>query len=162
MRIIVTGVPGCGKTTLATQLAAELGVRYLGKDQIKEALWDAIGPGDITWSHELGAAASVALLHLTGALDDAVVDHPVPSAHSEEWRALADVVEVHVRCAPEVGRERYASRNRHPCHFDQDRITDYDVWLDDDAKRAPLGPRLDVDSSDEVDVTPIVEWVRSL
>jgi predicted kinase len=162
MRILVTGVPGCGKSTVATKLASELGARYLGKDQIKEALWDALGPGDLEWSHALGTAASVALLSLVETTPEVVVDHPIPTAHAEEWAALADVVEVHITCPPEVGRDRYANRDRHPCHFDEVRIADYHDWLEDDARRPPIGPRFTVDSTGDVDIAPIVEWIDSL
>jgi predicted kinase len=59
--VLVTGLPGSGKTSLATPLAAALGLPMLSKDTIKEALWDALGPGDRVWGTQLGTAAAVAL-----------------------------------------------------------------------------------------------------
>ena len=44
--IVVTGAPGSGKSTVAVPLARRLGVPLIAKDDIKEALWDHIGPGD--------------------------------------------------------------------------------------------------------------------
>ncbi|HEX8858768.1 MAG TPA: AAA family ATPase [Actinomycetes bacterium] len=44
--VLVTGPPASGKTTLARPLAFSLGLPLLGKDTIKEALFDTLGNGD--------------------------------------------------------------------------------------------------------------------
>jgi adenylate kinase family enzyme len=159
-RVIVTGVPGSGKTTLATALAVRLEVAYLGKDTIKEALWDALGPGDFAWSTALGRASVTALRALADATPAWIVDSPVPAEFVHEWSTIPGIVEVHCACPPELARERYMTRVRHACHFDADRVAAYDDWITDDAKRAPLGPRLDVDTSHPVDLDAIVAWVN--
>src|SRR5262249_62157936 len=41
--VLVAGWPGSGKSTLAAALAPELGLPLLAKDEIKEALMDALG-----------------------------------------------------------------------------------------------------------------------
>jgi adenylate kinase family enzyme len=46
MLIVVTGAPGSGKSTIAVPLAGRLGLPLIAKDDIKEALWDHVGPGD--------------------------------------------------------------------------------------------------------------------
>jgi predicted kinase len=161
VRVIVTGVPGSGKTTLARPLARELGCRYISKDAIKEALWDALGPGDLAWSMQLGAAASVALRTLADGGTGLVIDHPVPAEYADEWRAFPDLVEVHCVCPADVARDRYTQRQRHPCHFDRDRIGSLDEWLADDARREPFAQRLDVDTTRPVDVATIASWVRT-
>lgn len=46
--VLVGGWPGSGKSTLAVALAAELGLPLLAKDEVKEALVDALGgPVDV-------------------------------------------------------------------------------------------------------------------
>lgn len=54
--IIITGLPCTGKTRIAGQLAAQLGLPLLAKDAIKERLFDSLGWSDREWSKKLGRA----------------------------------------------------------------------------------------------------------
>lgn len=55
--LIVSGPPCTGKTALAKRLAHDLSLPYIGKDRIKETLFDALGWADREWSKKLGVAA---------------------------------------------------------------------------------------------------------
>ncbi len=163
MYVLVSGLPGSGKSTLAPLLAAELGLPVLSKDVIKEALWDALGPGDAVWARNLGIAAAAALNSLVRSSPGAVIDHFVHSDHLAEWTGLPGIVEVRCACAPEVARTRYAVRVRHPSHFDADHLRDsFDAWIAEDLARPPVGPRLDVDTAQPVDIGSVAKWVRNV
>ena len=58
---IILGSPASGKTTLARRLSADLSLPCLCKDDIKEALFDVLGPGDRDWSRRLSEASFAAL-----------------------------------------------------------------------------------------------------
>ena len=62
--IIVTGLPGAGKSTLARELARALHVTLLGKDMIKEPLLDVLGAGDRSHSRHLSDASFAVLFAL--------------------------------------------------------------------------------------------------
>jgi predicted kinase len=164
--VLVTGPPASGKTTLARPLAGHLGLPLLGKDTIKEALFDALGTGDRAWSRRLGAASYQVLLALLREIPAAVVDANFSPTHGPALLAACQrPIEVFCRCpAVEVVR-RFDQRapSRHPGHVDH--------TLDQDAKTrlfagaAPLalgGPVLEVDSSGPVDSTAVATWIRQL
>ena len=44
--VVVNGLPGVGKTSLASKIATQLSWPLLTKDMIKESLFDSIGWGD--------------------------------------------------------------------------------------------------------------------
>jgi len=61
--VLVAGWPGSGKSTLAGALAPRMGLPLLAKDEIKEALMDALGaPVTVADSQRLGRAAGLAML----------------------------------------------------------------------------------------------------
>jgi len=64
--VIVCGVPGSGKTTLARRLAAELRLPLLAKDTLKESMAGALAMADIEASRSLSLAAVKLLYALAG------------------------------------------------------------------------------------------------
>jgi dephospho-CoA kinase len=92
--VLVGGWPAAGKTTLARALAAELGFAYLAKDEVKEALMDALGaPSTVEESRELGRAAVAATLRAARDAEQPFVD--VDTARPVDIHALADWVRFH-------------------------------------------------------------------
>jgi len=59
--LLLTGAPASGKTLLAARLAERYGACRCSKDEIKELLFDTLGPGEAGWSRRL-SDASFALL----------------------------------------------------------------------------------------------------
>jgi predicted kinase len=124
--VLVSGCPGAGKTTLARPLAEELGLTLVCKDDIKEALFDALGgpQDDLAYSRQLGVVAWEVIWALAQANPRLVVEANFrPGSAYERGRIEAlsrRVIEVHCACPPHVAQARYMARAqtaaRHPVH----------------------------------------------
>jgi predicted kinase len=161
--VLVTGPPASGKTTLAQPLARDLGLPLLGKDTIKEALFDSLGTGDRAWSRRLGAASYAVLLAVARELPAAVVDANFYSDHGPGLlQACRRPIEVFCRCPAAEVERRFTRRApaRHPGHVDH--VLDAQLKAALDGGVGPLGlggPVLEVDTSGPVDVTAVARWV---
>jgi predicted kinase len=155
--VLVAGWPGSGKSTLAAALAAELGLPLLAKDEIKEALMDALGrPDTVAASRRLGKAAVLAMLaaarRCPGAvLDSTWFDYALPLART----LPGQLVEVHCTVPPELARARYRARTgqRHAGHLDAARSED-ELW-GNPSRFLGLGPVVQVDTSGPVDIAEL-------
>lgn len=152
--VLVAGWPGSGKTTLATALAAELGLPLLSKDEIKEALMDGLGPPEtVAQSRRLGRAAVLAMLRVAAHCPGAVLDstwfgYTLPLAR----RLPGRLIEVHCSVPRDVARARYRARTagRHAGHLDAKRA-DAELW-GEPVRPLGLGPAVTVDTSGPVDL----------
>lgn len=169
--VLVNGLPGSGKTTLAGSLADALELPMVSKDVIKETLADVLGeppPGctPLQWSRMLGAAAGETMWTLlTGVRRGAVLESPWltplrPVVAAGLDRAGVDVVhEVWCQVPVVVARRRYEARadGRHAIH-DDGRVDDAQ-WQEWAAHAEPLGLGAvhRVDTSKPVDIGWLVE-----
>jgi hypothetical protein len=162
--VLVTGPPASGKTTLAKPLARQLGLPLLGKDTIKEALFDTLGTGGRAWSRRLGAASYTVLLALAGELPATVLDANFYPDHGPGLlQACPRPIEVFCRCPAAEIERRFTRRApaRHPGHVDH--ILDAQLKAALDGGVGPLGlggPVLEVNTSSPVDVTAVAGWVK--
>lgn len=176
--VIVNGLPGTGKTTLARDLAARLGFPIIGKDDIKESLFDSLGAADRAWSVKLGAATYRLLYLVAERLMEGGASFMLESVFTVEQDAvpLGDlvrrhgyaVVEVHCTASPDVLLERFgrraAARERHPGHAEAENLAAFRADL---ASRPDLplgiGPVITADTTDfaAVDLPALAAAVRA-
>lgn len=141
--LIVNGYAASGKTTLARALSRELRWPLVAKDEFKELLFYRLGAIDYKESKQLGAAAIDVMFGVARELlvagTSVIIESPLlPRYDNARIRALeheADFLTVQVVLTgdPEVLFERYRTRaergERHPSHFDHDRLSDMHAML---------------------------------
>jgi len=144
--IIVNGAPASGKSTLAEQVAAQLGVPFLSKDTFKEELYDSLGVLGVIerkFFRKLGEASMRLMYTVAGSILDAGVDVVLEANFyrgiSEEDLSLllgkAQGVMIHCEAPEETLKERYIKRaeagERHPVHDDSNKVGKLEDDLDE-------------------------------
>jgi len=171
--VLVSGLPGSGKTTLGRRLASALGLPLLDKDDILERLFESKGIGDAAWRRGLSRESDAILEREVGSSNGAVLASfwrvsgmPAESGTPIDWIAAlsAQIVTVQCDCEPEIAGERFLRRTRHPGHLDsQTSYSDLLTNLQELARLEPLsiGTRIVVDTSAESDLDSVVRDVRT-
>ncbi len=147
--IIVNGLPGTGKTTLARRLAADVGLPAFSRDGLYETLYDALDCGAAGLPSEMGAAAYALLYDVARAV--LAAGQPVivegffgrPDLRRAEFQHLRqdhdfEPLEILCKADGQVLLQRFlarmASEERHRGHLDRE-------WLEHNEARL-LGGRL--------------------
>ncbi|MGI4993659.1 AAA family ATPase [Halobacteriovorax sp. GFR7] len=137
--IIVSGLPAVGKTTISKELAMEFSLPLIGKDTIKESLFDSLGVKDRAWSRELGKASYPILYSLIEAQLKASKSLLVESNFSNQFdtpilrdfisKYNAKVLTIYCECDGNVLFERFKTRalsgKRHPGHKDHENFDEF-------------------------------------
>jgi predicted kinase len=140
--ILVNGLPGSGKTTLANGLARLLDAPLIAKDAIKEAVADVVttAPGAA-----LGMAAGETMWTLAAAMSGTVIleswwfrprDLRFVEAGLRRCRPTS-VIEVWCEVPSDIAKSRHATRQRHRIHDDQRKLAD--AWPRWEVEAEPLG-----------------------
>ena len=162
--VLVAGPPGSGKSTLAAPLASELSLPLLAKDAIKDALIEVLGaPATVEDSRELGRAAVMSILTVARTSPGAVLDSTCYPYTLPHLRALpGQLIEIRCVCPREVVEARYRARSasRPAGYFDSERPSE-ELWNEHHLAPTGLGPLIEVDTTDQVDVAALAARVRS-
>ncbi|WP_051367918.1 AAA family ATPase [Hamadaea tsunoensis] len=158
--VLVNGLPGSGKTTLAGLLGKALGVPVIGKDALKEALYV---PGVVP--EQLGRLASDVMWRLAAITPGTAVLEswwfkPRDLAYAEAgWRCCGepDLIEVWCDVPPVVARDRVLARSRPDTVYqDAQRLaTAWDDWAEH-AEPLEIGGVVRVDTTAGVHMGDLV------
>ena len=179
--IVVTGAPGSGKSTIAGPLAARLGLPLIAKDELKEALWDHLGPGDRELFHAYGRVSYALMFLIARMLLRSRGSAVVEGNFTPEW--AADELEqlrgetpfrlVQVLCLADPAtciaryRERAGSDARHPMHRAGGEEADASVErrLREGLWKRPIpleGALFRVDTNEPVDIDALADEIAPM
>ena len=116
--ILVTGLPASGKTTIATHLAKDLGLQYVGKDQYKIEMYEKYGFSSAKEKKILNEKSEEIMYSKLYALlqngENVVFDKWICKDYSRIDAIVKElgleVVVIYLNCKVEVAVRRYNSR----------------------------------------------------
>jgi len=171
--VVVSGLPGSGKSWLALKLAPLLGLAVIDKDDILERLFDLKGVGDSDWRRTLSRESDLILrLESEASRGALLVSHwhlpgmPSASGTPTDWLpGLSNrIVNLHCECSAEVAAARFSQRKRHSGHLDYAKSREQILAsLQDLLRLKPLeiGERVSVDTSAEITFRELVARISS-
>lgn len=163
-------MPSSGKTTIAAALAERLRLPLVAKDDLKESLFETLGPGDVAWSGRLGDAAYDLMFALARTMLAArvslIVEANFFGGQAARFASLPEhrLVQIHCDAPLAVLLERYAARQRHPGHHDDEKIRELPGRHASGA-HAPLplaGETIRLDTAEGVDIDAVADRVGAL
>jgi predicted kinase len=144
MLIVMAGLPGSGKSTVAARLSAALSLPVVSVDPVAAAMWAGGIPQEMTGGAAYAVVRAIAEEQLTLGLS-VVVDAVNPTqTYRAVWRALAsdqgaDLAVIECFCSDaQVHRRRIAARRRGipgmaeaTWEVVEQRRREYEPWIDD-------------------------------
>jgi cytidylate kinase len=170
--VVISGIPGCGKSTIGLALANRLDSPHLNKDDFLDSILDGIECPNEETRHRLSRAADQAFERAARSCAMAVLDsfwrHPaadITSGTPSKWLVAPEIhaVEVFCNCPPELAATRFLGRLRHKGHLDPAWSHESLVAQSRELLRAlPLGvgTLIEVDTTDSVDADLLARRVR--
>jgi len=171
--LVVSGLPGSGKSWLAAQVAPLLGLTMIDKDDILEGLFKSRGIGDGAWRKDLSREADRLFRRQSEASPGAVLvsfwhlpGMPADSGTPTGWLPGLSrrIVNLHCQCPVTVAAARFLQRKRHPGHLDDLRPAELLLSGFQDLTRFPpleIGERVCVDTSAEIPLALLVSRIST-
>jgi len=170
--VVISGLPGSGKTTLGRRLSPVLELPLIDKDDILDRLFDSKGAGNAAWRRTLSRESDVILQQAATSSNGAIVASfwrlpgmPFDSGTPTDW--LDDpshhVINVHCACELEVAATRFLQRQRHVGHLDGESSSVEILERFRTLMQLPpldIGQRIDVDTTQEPNVADVVYAIR--
>jgi predicted kinase len=143
--IIVTGLPGSGKTSIAQSLQHKLNMPLVSKDSIKEVLFDELGYFDREWSKKIGQASFTLMdaqikellsRHIS-IIVEANFKPDFDSKKFQKWIDTYNCSAVQIVCKAnnqvlfDRFKQRALSNERHPGHDDANQVDEWRAYFSD-------------------------------
>lgn len=170
--VVVSGLPGSGKSCLALKLAPLLGLPAIDKDDILDRLFDLKGIGDSAWRRTLSRESDLIFRRAAEDSNGALLvsfwrlsGMPPDSGTPADWLAGLShrIVHLHCECPAEVAAARFSQRTRRPGHLDAARSREEILSSIEHLARfktLEIGERVSVDTSGEVNSTVLADEIR--
>lgn len=170
--VLVNGVPASGKSAVARALSDATGWPVLALDTIKNPFLSILPPGDRLFNRTLGRASYAAIFDLiadapqgtTVIIDAWFGFQPLDTLQDHIARAgITDLAEVWCHAPPETIGARYGARLhlRPAGHPGADYVPEL-IALAHRATPTGLAPRYDVDSTQDLNIAALTDWLRAL
>lgn len=137
--IIICGLPGTGKTTLANEISKKLQIFCLHKDSVKESLYESLTMNSFEDSKRLGYPSVKVILDLAeenlSRGMDVIIESPFNFKDDEKIfgelqnKYNLDVYTIVLQLDESNRKKRFLERGRHAAHHDKERERQYEYTL---------------------------------